>query len=44
VDVILRRAIDRGELPPDADFDLVDDLLFESAIRSLQLWSSLHTP
>jgi AcrR family transcriptional regulator len=27
VDVILRRAIDRGELPPDVDVDLVKDLL-----------------
>jgi Tetracyclin repressor-like, C-terminal domain len=27
VDVIPRRAIDRGELPPDLDFDLVNDLL-----------------
>lgn len=27
VDVILRWAIDRGELPPDVDLDLVNDLL-----------------
>jgi Tetracyclin repressor-like, C-terminal domain len=27
VDVILQRAIHRGELPPDVDFELVNDLL-----------------
>ena len=27
VDVILQRAVDRGELPPDVDFELANDLL-----------------
>lgn len=27
VDLILQRAVDRGELPPDVDFELVNDLL-----------------
>jgi AcrR family transcriptional regulator len=33
--VLVRRAVDRGEIPPDTDADVVLDLLFGSAYHRL---------